>query len=166
MKKVTLAIVLLVSLSFTAVHTSESIKKVRSHKNSVSYVPDTIQNDTLASGRGDESDEISGIKRYGKDNVWSPLNGYVSWYGGNFHGRKTSSGEVYNMNEFTAAHKTLPFGTRVKIKNPENKKEIVVRITDRGPFIPKREFDLSRAAFSELASLNVGVLNVTYEILP
>ena len=61
--------------------------------------------------------------------------GVASWYGRKFHGRKTSSGEVYNMYDNTAAHKTLPFGTRVSVKNLSNSKVVVVRINDRGPFV-------------------------------
>ena len=72
----------------------------------------------------------------------------ASWYGGNFHGRKTANGETYNMNEWTAAHKTLPFGTRVRVTNTRNGDTLIVRINDRGPFIAGRIIDLSRAAAS------------------
>ena len=68
--------------------------------------------------------------------------GMASWYGKPFHGRKTSSGEIYNMHEITAAHKTLPFGTYVKVENLLNHREIVVRINDRGPFAKERIIDL------------------------
>jgi len=89
----------------------------------------------------------------------------VSWYGGKFHGRLTASGEVYNMNEFTAAHKTLPFGTTVKITNIRNNKSVIVTINDRGPFVGNRKFDLSKAAFHEIATVGRGVITATYEIL-
>ncbi|MGB3225361.1 MAG: septal ring lytic transglycosylase RlpA family protein [Desulforhopalus sp.] len=69
--------------------------------------------------------------------------GIASWYGGKFHGRKTSNGEVYNMNSMTAAHKTLPMNTMLLVKNLENGKETVVRINDRGPFVRGRIVDLS-----------------------
>ncbi|MCO6564306.1 MAG: septal ring lytic transglycosylase RlpA family protein [Apibacter sp.] len=158
MKKVTLAlmIILLVSLSFTIFNNEELVKAP-----SLTNVPgDTIkinnQNDSLTSNVFNEDNDY---------NEKSTLSGRVSWYGGKFHGRLTSSGERYNMNDFTAAHKTLPFGTKVKIINPKNGKEVIVRITDRGPFVPKREFDLSKAAFAELTSLTTGVINVNYEIL-
>ena len=158
MKKVTLAlmIILLVSLSFTIFNNEELVKAP-----SLTNVPgDTIkinnQNDSLTSNVFNEDNDY---------NEKSTLSGRVSWYGGKFHGRLTSSGERYNMNDFTAAHKTLPFGTKVKIINPKNGKEVIVRNTDRGPFVPKREFDLSKAAFAELTSLTTGVINVNYEIL-
>ena len=76
--------------------------------------------------------------------------GMASWYGGKFHGRTTASGERYNMNALTAAHKTLPFGTKVKVTNKKNGKSVVVKINDRGPFIKGRVIDLSRAAHQKI----------------
>jgi len=89
----------------------------------------------------------------------------VSWYGGKFHGRKTASGETYNMNKLSAANKNLPFGTKVKITNLANNKSVVVTINDRGPFVKSRDFDLSKAAFNEIASHDSGVLKVKYEVM-
>lgn len=91
--------------------------------------------------------------------------GVASWYGGNFHGRKTANGETYNMNEMTAAHKTLPFGTRVRVTNTRNGDSVVVRINDRGPFIAGRIIDLSRAAASEIGVTSSGVAPVKVAIL-
>jgi len=91
--------------------------------------------------------------------------GVVSWYGGKFHGRKTASGERYDKNELTAAHKTLPFGTKVKVTNIRNGKSVVVEINDRGPFVKSRVLDLSQAAFSEIGHTNTGVMHVEYEVL-
>ena len=91
--------------------------------------------------------------------------GVVSWYGGKFHGRKTASGDRYNKNELTAAHKTLPFGTKVKVTNTRNGKSVVVEINDRGPFVKSRVLDLSQAAFNEIGHTNTGVMHVEYEIL-
>lgn len=158
MKKVTLAlmIILLVSLSFTIFNNEELVKTPSLTNVSDDTIKINNQNDSLTSNVFKEDND---------NNEKSTLSGRVSWYGGKFHGRLTSSGERYNMNDFTAAHKTLPFGTKVKIINPKNGKEVIVRITDRGPFVPKREFDLSKAAFAELTSLTTGVINVNYEIL-
>ncbi|RRD58183.1 septal ring lytic transglycosylase RlpA family protein [Comamonadaceae bacterium OH2545_COT-014] len=72
--------------------------------------------------------------------------GSASWYGPGFHGRTTANGERFNMHELTAAHKTLPFGTRVLVHNPRNGKQVVVRINDRGPYARGRIIDLSYAA--------------------
>lgn len=84
----------------------------------------------------------------------------ASWYGPGFHGKEAASGEIYNMYEFTAAHKILPLGTYVLVKNLENNKEIVVRINDRGPFIEDRCIDLSYAAAKELGLYSRGLSRV------
>ncbi len=76
--------------------------------------------------------------------------GTASYYGAKFQGRRTASGERFDMNELTAAHRTLPFGTRVRVTNEANGKSVVVRINDRGPFSGHRILDLSRAAASEI----------------
>lgn len=82
--------------------------------------------------------------------------GKASWYGPGFHGRKTANGERFNMNELTAAHKTLPFGTRVVVRNPSNGKQVTVRINDRGPYAHGRIIDLSKAAAHEIGLLGRG----------
>ncbi|MET8123719.1 septal ring lytic transglycosylase RlpA family protein [Micromonospora sp. NPDC005189] len=80
-------------------------------------------------------------------------------------GQLTANGESFNPSELTAAHKTLPFNTKVLVTNPANGKSVVVRINDRGPFIDGRCLDLSRAAFATIASVDVGALTVRYEVL-
>jgi rare lipoprotein A len=82
--------------------------------------------------------------------------GLASWYGLAFQGRRTASGERFDMNAFTAAHPTLPFGTRVLVRNPRNDRAVVVRINDRGPFVPGRIIDLSHAAARALGMLSFG----------
>lgn len=91
--------------------------------------------------------------------------GAASWYGSKYHGRKTSSGERYNKNEMTAAHKTLPFGTMVKVTNPANDKSVILRINDRGPFVGKRIIDVSEAAARKLGMHSEGVAKVKVEVL-
>lgn len=76
--------------------------------------------------------------------------GHASWYGPGFHGKKTACGQIYNQNQLTAAHKTLPCGTRVKVTNKKNGRSVVVTINDRGPYIPGRIIDLSKAAASRI----------------
>lgn len=98
-------------------------------------------------------------------NADSELQGVASWYGGKFHGRLTSSGEVFDTNDLTAAHKSLPFGTIVKVTNLDNGKSVVVRINDRGPFVEGRIIDLSRAAAEALGMLGLGVAHVSLEIV-
>jgi rare lipoprotein A len=91
--------------------------------------------------------------------------GVASWYGAPFHGRRASNGEIYNMNKLTAAHRTLPFETVVRVTNLTNGKSTVVRITDRGPFVDNRIIDLSLAAAREIESVGPGIVPVRLEIL-
>lgn len=91
--------------------------------------------------------------------------GNASWYGAPFHGRRASNGEVYDMYKLTAAHRTLPFETIVRVTNVGNGKSTVVRITDRGPFVDNRIIDLSLAAAREIESVGPGVVPVRVEVL-
>nr|HDM59121.1 septal ring lytic transglycosylase RlpA family protein [Bacillota bacterium] len=93
--------------------------------------------------------------------------GYASWYGGKFHGRRTANGETYDMFAMTAAHRTLPFGTIVRVTNLENGRSVVVRINDRGPFTDKKKriIDLSLGAARQLGMLKTGVAKVKLEVL-
>ncbi|MBC5781442.1 septal ring lytic transglycosylase RlpA family protein [Ramlibacter sp. USB13] len=86
--------------------------------------------------------------------------GKATWYGAKFHGRRTSSGERFDMHAFTAAHETLPFGTLVRVRNPANGREVVVRINDRAPRLRDRIIDLSRAAASALGFVKAGQAQV------
>lgn len=89
----------------------------------------------------------------------------ASWYGPKFHGKLTANGEIYDQMALTAAHKTLPFGTMLRLTNPANNKSIIVRINDRGPYIKGRHIDLSKAAAIALESLHEGVINVEVQYL-
>jgi rare lipoprotein A len=91
--------------------------------------------------------------------------GNASWYGAPFHGRRASNGEIYDMNKMTAAHRTLPFNTMVRVTNLNNGKSTVVRITDRGPFVNNRVIDLSFAAAKAIESVGPGIVPVRLEIL-
>lgn len=91
--------------------------------------------------------------------------GMASWYGLEYHGRTTASGERFNQNAMTAAHKELPFGTVVKVTNQLNGRDIAVRINDRGPFIPGRIIDLSRKAARKLDMIEPGVVPVKIRVL-
>ena len=91
--------------------------------------------------------------------------GEASWYGGNFHGRKTANGEIYDMHALTAAHKTLPFNTWVKVTNLSNNREVQVRINDRGPFAYNRIIDLSYTAAKKLNLVGPGKAPVLVEAL-
>lgn len=91
--------------------------------------------------------------------------GTASWYGGKFQGRKTANGEIFDTNKLTAAHKTLPFNTVVKVTNLQNSKAVTVRINDRGPFVAGRVIDLSYAAAEVLEMTLAGVADVKIEIV-
>lgn len=85
------------------------------------------------------------------------LEAQISWYGKDFDGRPTSSGEIFDMNALTAAHKTLPFGTMLEVTNLENGKKVIVRVNDRGPFVADRELDVSRKAAETLGIIDEGI---------
>jgi rare lipoprotein A len=91
--------------------------------------------------------------------------GVASWYGPNFQGKTTSNKEIYNMNDLTAAHKSLPFGTYVMVTNLNNGKSVTVRINDRGPFVKGRIIDLSYAAAKAIDMIDTGTAPVKLEIL-
>lgn len=104
--------------------------------------------------------------RMGNSNTGDAVEtGMASWYGPNFHGNRTANGEVYDMDGFTAAHRTLPFNTVVRVLNLDNGKSTVVRINDRGPFAKNRIIDLSRRAASEIGMIGPGTAHVRLYIL-
>lgn len=96
-----------------------------------------------------------GYKEYGK----------ASFYAMKFQFRKTASGERFNQYSKTAAHRKLPFGTKVKVTNVKNRKSVIVKINDRGPFVKGRIIDLSRSAFSSIGNIDSGVINVQIEVV-
>ncbi|MEM6299274.1 MAG: septal ring lytic transglycosylase RlpA family protein [Bacteroidota bacterium] len=115
---------------------------------------------TVTQPKDDTSDEPKD-----KEVVVSTENGKASYYADKFHGRTTASGEKYDKNKMTAAHKKLPFGTRVRVTNKTNGKTIIVRINDRGPFVKGRIIDLSRAAATKVDMIRAGVVDVKMEVL-
>jgi rare lipoprotein A len=106
-------------------------------------------------------------KRYEplKSHVGFTQEGVASWYGKDFHGKKTSNGETYDMHAMTAAHKTLPLGVFVKVRNKENGQETIVRVNDRGPFVKNRVIDLSYSAAKTLGVDVKGTAPVRIEAL-
>jgi rare lipoprotein A len=93
------------------------------------------------------------------------FSGTASWYGKDFHGKKTSNGEIYDMYKLTAAHKTFPMNTIVKVTNTRNNKSVIVRVNDRGPFVQSRIIDLSYAAATAINMVNSGTAPVKVEVL-
>ncbi len=159
MKKIVITLLLCIAIAGLALSQNliTTKQKVAASKDSIvkgtsllvpqEFVPDSL---FLASGK---------YKFYKKD-------AHASYYADKFHGRKTASGKKYNKNQYTAAHKKLPFGTIVKVTNEVNGKSIIVEVNDRGPFVRSREIDLSKRAFMEIASSkSSGVVRVTIEVL-
>jgi rare lipoprotein A len=105
------------------------------------------------------------MKMYGLQSSTTKLSGIASWYGGYFHGRLTANGEIYNQDDFTVAHRTLPFNTFLKVTNQENGKSVIVRVNDRGPYIAPRSLDLSRTAARCLGSEHTGIISYKAVVL-
>ncbi|MBK5294978.1 MAG: septal ring lytic transglycosylase RlpA family protein [Acidobacteriia bacterium] len=112
---------------------------------------------------------MAGCKKKSAKPVTPPVgavqSGIASWYGNPYHGRRAANGEIFDMEQFTAAHRTFSFGTWVRVHNLDNGKLVEVRITDRGPFIRGRIIDLSRAAARSIAMLGPGIAKVRLEVI-
>lgn len=117
-------------------------------------------------GRVPKPYEVNGRRYYPLPDAFGFTQvGNASWYGEKFHGRPTASGEIFDMHKKTAAHKTLPLGTFVKVMNLSNNRTTVVRVNDRGPFVKGRIIDLSYAAAKEIELVGAGVARVRIEAL-
>jgi len=112
------------------------------------FVPETVKESTV---------NISPVEYINRGTM------KASWYGPKFHGKLTANGEIYNQMALTAAHKSLKFGTLLKVTNPKNGRSVIVRINDRGPYIEGRDLDLSKGAAIELGLLRKGVARVKIE---
>ena len=128
-----------------------------------------IQKDTLKKGKAtielqeNKIDSLTSLS--GKFRIYKK-EAHASYYADKFNGRRTTSGSKFDNNKYTAAHKKLPFGTKVKVTNEKNGKSVIVEITDRGPFVKSREIDLSKRAFMDITSnKSSGGMKVTMAIL-
>jgi rare lipoprotein A len=127
---------------------------------------DQLSNDAPSAGAVQKvSVEPESQKPPPKRRIKHALNGTASWYGPGFHGKKTASGEIYDQTKLTAAHKTLPLGTKARVTNLENGNAVEVEINDRGPFVKGRIIDLSRAAAGILGLVEDGVAPVKVEVI-
>lgn len=131
------------------------------------YSGDILKEKTLLKSETvkDPVDKIVRIGTKLPDNEQVLESGQASYYGSSFEGRRTASGQVLHMSELVAAHKTLPFGTLVKVTNTSNGKSVIVKIVDRGPYVSGRVIDLSTGAFAQIASLSSGVAAVRLAVL-
>lgn len=115
--------------------------------------------------RDGDGDVYSGRTATAPDGSTHALSGKASWYGPGFQGRQTANGETFDTRQFTAAHKTMPFGTMIRVVDPATEKSVVVRINDRGPFSPGRVIDLSEAAAEDLDMKQRGIIHVELVVL-
>ena len=148
--------ILIIGLAIGQTSNKEKLKssllKDTVHKNKVFVDQQEITSDTLWTESGK-------LKFYKKD-------AHASYYANKFNGNKTTSGVRFDNNKYTAAHKKLPFGTKVKVTNQTNGKSVIVEVNDRGPFVKSREIDLSKRAFMEIAqNKGAGVMMVTIEVI-
>lgn len=116
-------------------------------------------------GKGSPQNTTQSTKKQSTWAVGQKMTGVSAWYGKKAHGNRTASGKRFDSTKLTAAHRTLPFGTMVKVTNKKNKKYTVVEITDRGPSSKKFIIDISRQAAMSIGMLKQGVANVTLEII-
>ena len=130
-------------------------------------IPDAVPRHEPLSDRGNPESYVVNGQRYFVtfDTNEFRQQGIASWYGTKFHGRLTSSGEPYDMYQMTAAHKSLPLPSYVKVTNLHNNKQIIVKVNDRGPFVDGRIIDLSYAAAKKLDITSNGTANVEIEII-
>ena len=133
------------------------------NKQKVAVQKDSIKKSKMALGRQEIISDT--LIETGKFKIYK-TNAHASYYADKFNGRRTTSGRKFDNNKYTAAHKKLPFGTKVKVTNEANGKSVIVEITDRGPFVKSREIDLSKRAFNDIASRrDDGSMQVTIAVL-
>ena len=134
------------------------------NKQKASVLKDTIKKSKMVLGRQEIISDTLLIEN-GKFKIYK-TQAHASYYADKFNGRRTTSGRRFDNNKYTAAHKKLPFGTKVKVTNEANGKSVIVEITDRGPFVKSREIDLSKRAFKDIASRrDDGAMQVTLAVL-
>jgi len=155
------SILLFLSIVFVALASSQNLIK---DKQKTAVQKDTVKkNKTLVEQQEILSDsllvETGNFKLYKTD-------AHASYYANKFNGKRTSSGRKFDNKKFTAAHKKLPFGTKIKVTNEANGKSVIVEVIDRGPFVRTREIDLSKRAFMQIANnKSAGNMIVTMEVL-
>jgi len=133
----------------------------------ITQIKDAVPKVEPLSRYGNHSPYIVNNKRYEvlKSAVGYQAEGIASWYGTKFHGRRTSSWELYDLNAMTAAHRSLPLPTYVRVTNLQNQREVIVRVNDRGPFHDERIIDLSYAAANKLVFVEQGTVAVRVEAI-
>ena len=159
-------LILIISLFFTSCAKKQTYS-YRTYNQKGHYTANTkVKNSNAMHKATMRPYKIRGIMYYPSlVSIGDTFDGIASWYGPNFHAKKTSNGEIYNMYALTAAHKTLPMNTIVLVKNIENNKQVVVRINDRGPFVDGRIIDLSNLAARRIDMIQKGTARVKLTII-
>ncbi len=153
-------------ISLGANVTTAFAKKVTPHRGSNSILPHAKRaGSQIKAVHHRHSSKHHYRSRLAKGKSNSSMRGVASWYGNEFHNRKTASGVLFDTHAMMAAHRTLPFGTKVRVTNLANRKSCVVEITDRGPFSHHRIIDLSYAAAQELGMMESGIAKVQLEVI-
>jgi rare lipoprotein A (peptidoglycan hydrolase) len=124
-----------------------------------------MTDETIPSDVTIQKTSVESSRKKSKPRTKHALNGTASWYGPRFQGKKTASGEIYDQRKLTAAHKTLPLGTKARVTNLDNGSSVEVEINDRGPYVEGRIIDLSRAAAGALGFVELGVAPVQVELV-
>ena len=132
---------------------------------SLLFISCTVDRSLRTSGGGFDDGKRNDHGRIRTVKTTNYISGICSYYGQKFQGKKTANGEIFDMYKLTAAHKTLPFGTLLKVTNLRNSRTVVVRINDRGPFVMGRELDISYAAVSKIEILGTGTTKFSAEII-
>lgn len=120
---------------------------------------------TPSSGKKTPTPKMSEINTSDLKTSTVNFSGVASYYGDEFHGRKTANGEIYDRSDFSAAHRSLPFGTFLKVRNPATERSVIVRVNDRGPFKETRVLDVSFAAAQELGLVKTGTAQVEITVM-
>lgn len=159
MKKSITLLFLFFAFTFATIHSNGFVEKQK-----IGISKDTLKKSKIGTVIKAPAQDTTGQEE-GKFEFYKK-NAHASYYADKFHGRRTASGVVFDKNKYTAAHKKLPFGTKVKVTNEANGKSIIVEITDRGPFVKSREIDLSKKAFMDIVNnKGAGSMLVTIEVL-
>jgi len=149
----------------TGCSSEKSTSKQTTHRAVTSSAQSAKKTSTTTKGNTSSKTTTNSGKTSAKKTTGKTEKGQASYYADKFHGRATASGEKYDKKKLTGAHRTLPFGTIVRVTNTANGKSVDVRINDRGPFKAGRIVDVSRAAAEKLDMIKAGVINCTMEVI-
>ncbi len=149
----------------TGCSSEKSTSKQTTHRAVTSAAQSSKKTSTTTKGNTTSKTDSNSGKTSAKKTTGKTEKGQASYYADKFHGRATASGEKYDKKKLTGAHRTLPFGTIVRVTNTANGKSVNIRINDRGPFKAGRIVDVSRAAAEKLDMIKAGVINCTMEVI-